>query len=200
MPMKTTISIILILLATNASARIQLKAGDILLQPLHCWSCSLIEAQTQSIFSHIAVVIEVKNPDHIYVAESFIKVRKIKLEEYLSKTQKGQNVKVMRPAYVNPNLLKYFTENFEGSSYDSKFLWNNRDNQNNKKELLYCSELIYKLFFAVGMKTPEVYPMKFDVNREYWLKYFKGDVPDNHPGVSPAQFDDEALFEFVGYL
>ena len=189
--------IILIVLALISSSvyAIELKKGDILLQPLHCWSCSLIEAQTKSIYSHIGVVVD--DSQDILVAEAFITVRKVTLKEYMAKTQKGQKIKVLRPAFVPDNILKVFDSKYEGLKYDSAFLW---DNLQEGKELIYCSELVYKLFTDLNMHVPNVMPMKFDINREYWIKYFKGNVPDGKFGISPVAFDDDVLYESIGYL
>ena len=171
------------------------KKGDILLQPLHCWSCSLIEAQTKSIYSHIGVVID--DSQEVLVAEAFITVRKQTLKEFMAKTQKGQKIKVLRPTFVPESILETFVLKYEGLKYDSAFLW---DNVKEGKELIYCSELVYKLFDDLNMPVPHIFPMKFDINREYWIKYFKGNVPDGKEGISPAAFDDESLYEFAGYL
>ena len=59
--------IFLVFLSLNLGA-FELKVGDVLLQPLSCWSCSLIEAQEKSIYSHMGVVIE--NDPEVLVAEA----------------------------------------------------------------------------------------------------------------------------------
>lgn len=192
------IVIALFILSQNVFAleALELKKGDILLQPLHCWSCSLIEAQTKSIYSHIGVVIDV-DKKNVQVAEAFMSVRKVSLLEFLKKTQKGQKVKVIRPSWVSKNIDEFFNENYLGNDYDSNFLWNNfKEN----KELLYCSELVYKLFHHLNIKTPAPAIMKFDVNPELWRKFFKGKTPVGKIGISPAAFDDEYLYEHIGYL
>lgn len=170
-----------------------LKVGDILLQPLHCWACNLIEAQTQSEFSHIGVVSHISQKEKkVFVAEAFMKVREIEFNEFNKKTQKGLSLKVYRPGYVAIDFRKTFKSTFENLAYDSGFLWDD--------EKIYCSELLYKLFRDSNMKVPEALPMKFDVNREHWEKYFKGHVPEGEIGISPADFDDESLYEFIGYI
>ena len=69
-------SIIITLLSIQSLFALDLRPGDILLQPLHCRLCNLIEAQTDSIFSHIGIVINEKSD----VAEAFSKVRKVTLK------------------------------------------------------------------------------------------------------------------------
>lgn len=177
-------------------AHSKLKVGDILLQPLHCWSCSLIEAQTKSEYSHIGVVIEIQGKQ-VYVAEAFMKVRKVSLFEFKKKTQKGSSVKILRPSFVDNNLLSLFQRNFEGLSYDNKFRWNNSDELG---EQIYCSELLYKLFLLVGMHVPKVNPMKFDINREHWERFFQGDIPDGELGIAPEDFNKDKKYTLIGFL
>lgn len=188
--------LVLISLFFSFQAHSKLKVGDILLQPLYCWSCSLIEAQTKSEYSHIGVVIEIKKND-IYVAEAFHKVRKVTLAEYLSKTEKGSAVKILRPYFVSQNLLQIYNKEFDGLNYDRDFRWNNFDSMGEK---IYCSELLYKLFKRAGMHFPKSQRMRFDVNREYWLKYFRGNIPDGEVGVSPEDFNKESKYTLIGFL
>jgi adenylate kinase family enzyme len=55
-----------------------------LLQPLKCWACSLIEAEEETIYSHVGVV--VATSPEVMVAEAFSMVRKLSLNEYNQKT------------------------------------------------------------------------------------------------------------------
>src|SRR5690606_32114870 len=70
-----------------------LKVGDILLQPLDCWACTLIEEEENTIYSHLGVVISVSP---LRVAEAYRKVEDISLEEFLIKTQPGEKVLILR--------------------------------------------------------------------------------------------------------
>lgn len=189
------IALIMILMTQSAFA-LSLKVGDILLQPLQCWSCSLIEAQTKSEYSHIGVVIEKKGKS-VWVAEAFHKVRKVTLAEFHKKTQKKSAIKVMRPHYVAPDLFDLYQRHFEGLNYDSQFRWYNSDDLGEK---IYCSELLYKLFRLAGMHFPKVKPMKFDVNREYWDRFFQGDIPDGELGISPEDFNRERKYSLIGFI
>lgn len=185
--------IILTLIVTSSLFALKLKAGDILLQPLHCRLCNLIEAQTESIYSHIGIVINDKSD----VAEAYTKVRKITLTEYLAKTQKRQKVKVLRPKFEVGNIEKDYLVRFDNRSYDSEFLWDNFDE---KGERIYCSELVYKLLALYSSDIPEPLPMKYDINTDLWYKFFKGNIPFNKLGISPSMFDDEDRFELIGEI
>lgn len=184
---------------------VELRVGDVLLQPLKCWACSLIEAEEETIYSHIGVVLAVA--PEVIVAESFGKVRKLTLVEFNAKTEPDQKLSVLR--FRNDDLstdiqnsadtfMKIFQEDFEGAKYDHDFLWNNLDEVGQEK--YYCSELVSKLFQAlVGVETPRK-RMHFQANREQWMTFFKGNIPDNQWGNSPGDFERSDLFYQVGEL
>ena len=116
-----TKTLILFILTTLNTYAVELKSGDILLQPLHCWACNLIEAETKSEFSHIGIVTKVEN-GIVYVGEAFMKVREVTLKEFDSKTQKGLKLKIMRPYYTASSLSQDFDESFKGLPYGSAYL------------------------------------------------------------------------------
>jgi hypothetical protein len=197
--MKLIYLILSLLLSFELLAKIELRVGDVLLQPLKCSACSLIEAEEETIYSHIGVVIST-GPE-VLVAESFGKVRKISLREFNQKTEPGQKLKVLR--FRNGDLsmdiqarsellIKVFQEEFEGLKYDHDFRWNNFDETG--KEKFYCSELVSKLFQAViGIETP-IKRMHFQKNRDAWITYFRGNIPDDEWGNSPGDFERSDLF------
>lgn len=190
---------------TVEASSVELMVGDLLLQPRQCWSCTLIEEQEESIYSHIGMVIEVTPT--VKVVDSLLRVKMSGLKDFNSGTQKDQKISVRR--FRNPeivtflqsrrhNLYKYFVSEFEGLSYDHDFIWNNFDQ--NGREKLYCSELISKLLSSfLNLELP-IKRMKFDRNRDQWLKYFKGNPPDGKWGNSPASFENSDLFYEVGEI
>jgi uncharacterized protein YycO len=196
---------IMILLQASAWASPQLMVGDLLLQPTDCWSCSLIEEEEETIYSHIGIVIAV-TPE-IMIAESLGKVRRVTLAEFNKITQKGQKIEVIR--FSNSEVvdvlqskktefLNYFVSEFEGLEYDHDFLWNNFSDSG--KEKMYCSEMIAKLLQGyLGIDMP-VKRMHFTHNSDQWQKYFKGNVPSGQWGNSPADFERSDLFHSVGEL
>lgn len=187
----------------TASASVKLKVGDILLQPLDCWSCSLIEDEEQSIYSHMGIVIAI-NP--VRVADSRRKVETQSLAEFDSITEKGQKIRVLRfrnealVAHLEENaqeLQELFSSEFEGLTYDKDFLWNNSDDKGQK---LYCSEMVAKLLQAFTGIDPIIKRMHFSRNYEQWVRYFKGQVPVGKWGNAPGDFEKSQLFYVVGDL
>lgn len=196
---------LLILILPLKLFALEVKVGDILLQPLNCWSCSLIEAQEGTIYSHMGIVIETE--PEVLVAEALGMVKMTPFHEFNARTEKGQRLSVRRLTnddaveYVEKNhkeFKAYFQKYFEGLKYDHDFLWNNLDE--NGLEKMYCSEFVTKFLRGfLGIEVPTK-SMKFDVNRDAWIRYFRGNPPDGKAGNSPATFEHSYLFYEVGEL
>lgn len=195
---------LILLFSSLSSWALELKVGDILLQPLDCWSCTLIEDEEQTIYSHMGIVVAV---DPVMVAEARGKVQMLSLREFDSITEKGQRISVRRfqnAKIVNElntrrfEFLALFQNEFEGLDYDKAFLWDNFDEKGQQK--LYCSEMVAKLLQAFLGIDPIVKRMHFSRNREKWERYFKGDVPVGKWGNAPADFERSAWFYEVGEL
>ena len=182
-----------------------LRPGDILLQPLHCWSCTLIEEEERTLYSHMGIVVSTEPT--LQIAEAYGITRQVTLAEFDRKTQPQQSIRVLRvqsPALQKDfldradALKNYFQERFEGLPYDSDFLWQNRDSQGD--ELLYCSELVALLLHEFSGLIVPLKSMHFDQNEDFWWKYFKGPPPAGEPGLSPGDFERSPLFFHLGDL
>lgn len=164
-----------------------LRNGDIILQPLNCWSCSLIEGEEDTIFSHMGIVsIE---DQKIYVYEAYLEVRKVTLEHFLEKTQQGQKNTVLRLNRDDFNFssVKEDFEQLLGNPYDRGFLW---DNLVDGKESLYCSEFVYKVLVKkINFVDLRPKKMHFDFFYDHWKRYFNGNVPVGELGISPGDFE-----------
>jgi len=175
------------------------RVGDILLQPLACSACDLIEAEEETIFSHMGIIISTE--PQVKVAEAYGSVREITLDEFLKKTEKNQQIKILRIQNERAqdhlrthqkDFLMFFRQEFLGSSYDNDFLWNNLDVDGREK--FYCSEFVSKyLLWFMGLETPRK-KMHFNKNRDAWERYFNGKVPDGKWGNSPGDFERSDIF------
>lgn len=193
--------LVLILLPLSAFG-LELKVGDIILQPLQCWTCHLIMAQEKSNFSHMGLV--VKNGPEVLVAEALGSVKLTPLKDFLERSRglnhsvirfKDQNVVRYFSRYKN-EFLNFFQEHYEGLPYDPQFLWENRDETGQEK--LYCSEMIAKILEKFLRIEMPIKKMKYDINRNHWIEYFKGNPPDGKWGNAPADFEKSPLFYEVG--
>lgn len=198
---KTLLIIGLMFLGTLPKAFcLELKEGDILLQPLSCWSCHLIMQQENSDFAHMGMVI--KEDGELKVFEALGEVRVISLNDFIKRTSKGKRVLVRRLSAdykFFPN-EEFYIEigKFKNLSYDHGFRWDNFDK---KGEKIYCSELVFKILSPLGFLTyTETKIMDFDINPQLWDRYFKGETPRGEYGISPEDFNLSKDFETVGEL
>lgn len=185
------------LLPAVFGANLNLKTGDLLLQPLGCWSCFLIEEQEATKYSHMGVYLNLDGQE--LVLEAYGEVKLTPLNNFLARTEGDEKVLVRR---FNERKFSYEkvvdkSLSFEGLSYDDQFLW---DNVNESGEKLYCSELVYKLFYEFYGELLPLKPMRYDKNRPHWFKFFKGNIPDGKLGNSPGDFERSELFKTIGEL
>ena len=196
------LAILLSTFVLNGEAHaIELKTGDVLLQSVSCYLCTLIEKEEDSPYSHAGVVLREGN--QIWVAEAWGKVEKIPLATFLGKRRKTTETLALRAIqpdgteikFPEATLSKSFDQNFVGHSYDSEFLWDNRDSRGEK---YYCSEFVVKFLNPFLPQTISTKPMHYNQYREKWVQYFKGLPPDGKPGVSPGDLERSPLFRHVG--
>jgi hypothetical protein len=180
----------------------KLQVGDVLLQPLNCWVCNLIEGEENTPFSHIGIVGRNLKGEKV-VFEAYGSVKATLLTDFLKRTQKGESVVVMRHEGFDSNrfaveLNKLYYEDFDQLAYDSAFLINNVDEYGNEK--IYCSELVYYLLNPFVQTKLELKRMHFDYFPELWDRYFKGKTPRDEWGISPADISRHFSFKKIGEL
>jgi uncharacterized protein YycO len=194
------ILVIFIVLATQIGSAYahNLKTGDVLLQPLKCWACTLIEEQEDSLYSHIGVYLNIDGKD--MVAEAYGRVQLVSLETFLSKTEAGLKVVAKRHFDYEKLDAKFIAKTLKyiGNPYDHYFLWNN---EVKGKEAIYCSELLFKAMAPfVSFNDLSTKEMLFDINPELWDRYFRGETPRYKQGISPEDFNLSSDFFYVEEL
>ena len=171
--------------------------GDIILLPLDCRVCEMIEDETGTPYSHSGIVIN-DEMGHPMVAEALGDVHLISVEEFLSRLPHGKEAMLFRSvelAYLyiedefdfyhyEQNLRRDYFERYHGLKFDSAYKWDNFDKDS--RELLYCTEMITKLLNPYLTDKIPVKPMSFDRNWAFWSRYFLGKVPQGELGNSPA--------------
>lgn len=191
--MRFLIIAIFVVFHLNKTQAVELQTGDVILQPLKCWSCSLITAQEKSEFAHIGIV--VKKENQIFVAEAYGEVQLVTLEKFLEKNHPDKKAKYIRLKLhknLDPFVLSHLIQGYIGNPYDAQFGWNNFKGG---KELMYCSELVYKVLEPlVSFNDLSPKPMLFDVNPDYWDRFFRGETPRGEDGISPEDFNKSLDF------
>ena len=185
-----------------------LQTGDVVLLSLKCIECRVIESETNSLFSHSGVVV-IDEQGRKRIAQSIGNVALFSYADFTGNITPGTYVHVYRPrefnklsaqkmAMLEQSMLDTFNEKYKGAPFDSKYIWNNFNAKG--VELLYCSEFIAKfLDNFLSLKT-QLKVITYNKHYDYWTKYFKGIVPENELGNSPASFSRDHRFEFIGTI
>ena len=181
----------------SAANRPKFLPGDIILSPMNCYLCKVIEKTTNSIYSHLFVYI-----DNNKFAHALTKVENISFSEIKKMVDKSRPSVHLRhiesDRFSGKQLEKFFKNHFENLSYDPAFLWDNTDSRG--RETLYCSEFVAKLLDrAFGVKL-ETAPMEYNEFREFWRSYFNGNIPDGLPGITPSFFERSREFRVVNKI
>lgn len=185
---------------------LDLQNGDVLLISFNCYECRVIESETNSKFSHSGVVIKDEN-HQIRIGQSLGFVALYPLDQFLKNKSPGTLVSVYRPKQflnlqpfeaqaLEDKMITVFNTAFKGLPFDDKYLWNNYDSKG--RELLYCSEFIAKYLDHFLSQPTVPFPLSYKKNEDYWMKYFKGNIPEGELGNSPASFSRDDRFVFVG--
>ena len=178
----------------SVSARADFRVGDIILQPRRCYVCSLIEAQEQSSFSHMSVVVKIQTGE-VMVADSLTQVRVLPLQRFLSEGDRSRAHKVFRFKEKLQGTLWESVKPLIGAEFDGAFLWDNLGRDG--REALYCSEFVTKVVNQHLTRKFPTKPMDYSVNREIWDQLFGGSAPHGLPGNSPADFEKSKLLKLV---
>lgn len=182
--------------------RNELKVGDVILLPMKCWVCSLIEEETSSIYSHSGVVLSVKN-GNIKIGQSLGEVHSVTLNDFLRVKDTSRNILVVRSKELihspvsSKESLAIYNKYFKGLPFDHDYLW---DNFKNKEEKLYCSEFITKFLNKFLKRKIKPLPMSYVVYYEYWRSYFHHSPPDGLLGISPSFYENSKSFIHLGQL
>jgi len=167
------------------------EVGDVILQPMRCYLCRLIEQHENSIYSHLGLVVQV-SPE-VLVAQSLGQVRLSKLSDFLTQADATRPQLLIRlKEQVNADLLADLLP-WLGADYDHDFRWDNLGRDG--REALYCSELVTKILNPYLTQKIPTKIMRYEQNHEAWERYFRGNIPEGLPGNSPGDFERSRLFE-----
>lgn len=134
------------------------ETGDLIFQTQVGRSQSLaIQASTLSPYNHVGIVSVER--DRVYVYEASSSVRKVKIEDFVSRRGTGSRFVVYRHEDLeegNQQRIISYARTSLGKGYDTYLSWTD--------SRMYCSELAYKAFAYAGYDledTRKVGDMKF---------------------------------------
>ncbi len=209
--MKELVIALILSICTTQALASKLRVGDVIVQPLSCWSCSAIGSENGSEFSHSVIVIQTK--PKILFAEALgsartIDMRLLKMRVLMDGTKniilrhrELNNLYAKSPAAFSrfkKNIKAKFNNEFKGLPFDHDYLWDNY-NESGEEEL-YCSEFITKILNPYLRSKIAIEPMDFTMNWDFWNTYFGHTPPQNLPGNSPSTFYLSEDFIKIGPL
>lgn len=191
---------LLIAIISSSAHSIEFKTGDVLLLPLRCYLCKLIESETSSPYSHSAVIYRTPQ-GQLMVLQSLKNVHQLPLNDFLKMKDPTRPALVLRPKQLlssSEEIKKIFDQDFLGAEFDYQDLWNNRDQLGREK--YYCSEFVAK-FLNRFIAHPIVgKPMNFDKNYSLWENVYDGHIPQGEWGISPQGLAESPELEAIGLL
>lgn len=173
-----------------------IKEGDIIFQTTGGQRAQAIQLATHSKYSHCGIIFNENGKWMVY--EAVQPVSKISLEDFNARGM-GTIMRLKNSSTVlnsqSIQKLKNVFKQYENKNYDMAFNWSDKE--------LYCSELVYKLYFNAlnielckpralkdfDLKNPLV---KQELNKQYGNK-----IPLNEPMVAPSDISDSQLLELV---
>ena len=172
-----------------------LKNGDIVFIVNPSGQGKAIQLATKSKYTHVGIVLIENGKTMVYHAVE--PVSKNTFDEFVDMSADGKfYIKRLKDQSLltEQSITKMLAEAKSqlGIHYDLGFNWSDEE--------LYCSEFAAKFlapFLRYSMPTK---PMHFEVNRDFWLKYFHGNPPDGAPGTSPGDFERSPLFKKIGFI
>ena len=170
--------------------------GDIVLQTTNGETGKAIQLATHSKFNHCGVLFFENNEWVVY--EAVQPVGKISLSDF----NKRGKATVMRLKNASTILtasaiqkLKTIYKTYDGKNYDTKYNWSDDE--------LYCSELVYKLYFnGLGIELCKPRHLKdFDlsnplVKKQLDIKY-NNHIPLDEPMVAPSDIETSNLLQII---
>lgn len=189
------VTILIISYSFNQSKQLY-KEGDIVLQTTTSETGKAIQLATHSKYNHCGVLFFEKNEWLVY--EAVQPVSKITLADFNARGKATiMRLKNTETSLTAENIIKMKTvfKTFNHKNYDSKYNWSDDE--------LYCSELVYKLYYnGLGIELCKPRQLKdFDlsnplVKKQLNLKY-NNNIPLEEPMVAPSDIENSPLLEVV---
>jgi len=190
---------------------LELRPLDVVMISLNCYVCRIIESETDSDYSHSAIVLRSENGE-VMLAEALGKVKTISLQDFSARLRQGGRLSIFRAqemedlyrfdnrlfSQVKAKLEKIYVEKYEGLPFDKEYLWNNYDQKGREK--LYCSEFVVKFLNNFLQSPLKALPMSFTRHWDAWRQIFGSRPPQGRPGMSPGDLERSQQLFFVSDL
>lgn len=149
---------LLIILLLSLNVAFGYNQGDILFQESKSAQSKYIKAATGSRYTHCGIIYKKDGKDYVLEASNVVKLTPV--EEWINRGV-GKHVKVKNCPIKN---FKIDLNKYLGKDYDTSFSWTDKR--------MYCSELVYKIYFDNGIKLCELRKVS-DYKVSEFLDYLK---------------------------
>ena len=171
-----------------------LQEGDIILHKSRSSQAEALRAATGSAYTHVGLVFDHRGAP--MVLEAVQPVKWTPLHTWIARGREG-HVTVVRANDVDPEKIarvKSHATGYLGRPYDTLFAWDD--------ERIYCSELVYKAYAAVGLELGELAPLRsFDLSSPAIQQLIKARVGNkldiDQRVVSPVSILEDADVEVI---
>lgn len=198
--MKKLITLSIIVLAAylffNFKQASNIQEGDIIFQTTGGQRAQAIQLATNSKYSHCGIVFKENGKWMVY--EAVQPVSKISLEDFNARG-KGTIMRLKNSdKFLNSQSiqkLKVVFKQYENKNYDMAFNWSDKE--------LYCSELVYKMYFNalnIELCSPRAlkdFNLKNPLVKQELTKQYGDNIPLNEPMVAPSDISNSQLLELV---
>ncbi|MGE7773183.1 YiiX family permuted papain-like enzyme [Chitinophaga sp. NPDC101104] len=181
-----------------ASAQQNLREGDIVFQDSQSPQCEAIRRATHSPWSHCGMLYRADNGAWM-VLEAVQPVSVTTLELWKRRNKHRFAVKRLKnsKSILTANVIdrmKSHGETYLGKPYDIYFNWSDAE--------IYCSELVWKIYHAVGIDLCELKPLRsYDLShpivKATMEKRYGKNAPLSEKMVSPGDLFNSSLLESV---
>ena len=183
-------------LCINFKQSSNIQEGDIIFQTTAGQRAQAIQLATNSKYSHCGIVFKENGKWVVY--EAVQPVSKISLEDFNTRG-KGTIMRLKNSdKFLNSQSiqkLKVVFKQYENKNYDMAFNWSDKE--------LYCSELVYKMYFNalnIELCSPRAlkdFNLKNPLVKQELTKQYGDNIPLNEPMVSPSDISNSQLLELV---
>lgn len=174
----------------------KLENGDLLFQSTHSRQSRAIEAATHSPFSHVGMLVYVK--DKPYVFEAVGPVKLTPLQEWIEQGRDERfAAKRLKSALSEGEIQKLIGagKKYLGLPYDLYFEWSDKK--------IYCSELVWKVYRdALALEISPLknlgdYDLEAPVVKDLLRERYGDLIPHSEPVVAPSDLYESKLLKSV---
>ena len=166
--------------------------GDLIFQHSSSPQSTAVQLATNSYYSHCGLIFYMNGEAYVYEAIEPVGVRK--LDQWIASGEKSHYAvyRLKDKSLTSKELetMKSYLKAQLDKHYDLGFNWSDKE--------MYCSELAYKTYKAIGVELCEPLPLgsfrlEHPTVKRTLAQRYGSDIPYDEPMVSPGQLTESKL-------